>query len=94
MEAERAVRLSDLQGMSEAQRESVLGMLLKHARAPADGRVAELDARIAEFERRYELPSTEMVTEVESGIRKETDDIASWLMLLKVRKRVADYQPG
>jgi hypothetical protein len=94
MEAERAVRVSELQGMSEAQRERVLNMLLKHARAPADGRVAELDARIAEFERRYELPSTEMVTEVESGIRKETDDIASWLMLLKVRKRAADYQPG
>jgi hypothetical protein len=94
MKAERAVRFSDLREMSEAERGRVLDVLVEGARSPANGRIADLDARIAEFERRYELPSTEMVAEVRSGVRKETDDIASWLMLLKVRKRVANHQPG
>ncbi len=94
MKAKRAVRFSDLREMSEAERGRVLGVLVEDARSPVNGRLAELDALIAEFERRYELPSVEMVAEVESGARKETDDIASWLMLLKVRKRAADHQPG
>ncbi len=94
MKAERAVRFSDLRKMSEEERGQVLGALVEEARSPANGRIAELDARIAEFERRYELPSADMVAEIESGTRKETDDIASWLMLIRVRKRVTANQPG
>lgn len=94
MTTRQAISLSDLQDMAPEEREEVLGGLIEGARAPVNGQLTDIDARIAEFERIYELPSDEMVAEVDSGDRKETDEIASWLMLLRVRKRVAAHPAG
>lgn len=94
MATRQTISLSDLRDMSPKEKEEALGDLVEGARAPANGRLTDIDARIAEFERIYELPSDEMVAEVDSGARKETDEIASWLMLLRVRKRVAAHPAG
>lgn len=85
----RRVSLSRLKSEPPKKRDELLSGLVSGAREPANGYADLLDARIAEYERRYELPSAAMVEQVESGALKETDDIASWLMLLKVRNRVA-----
>lgn len=85
----RAVSLSRLKSASPAKRDELLSGLVSGAREPVDGYAERLDARISEFERRYEMTSAEMVERVESGALKETDDVASWLMLIKVRNRAA-----
>ncbi len=84
----RKVSLSRLKSASPNRRDELLSGLVSDAREPVNGYADQLDSRIAEYERRYELTSAEMVEQVESGVLKETDDIASWLMLLKVRNRV------
>lgn len=84
----RSISLARLKSASPNKRDELLSGLVSDARRPANGYVEHLNARIAEYERRYELPSIAMVEQIKSGDLKETDDIASWLMLLKVRKRV------
>lgn len=84
----RPISLSRLKSASPDRRDELLSGLVNDARQPADGYADRLSARIAEYERRYELSSLAMVEQIKSGSLKETDDIASWLMLLKVRKRV------
>jgi hypothetical protein len=86
----RPLSLSRLKSMSPSKREELLSELVSDARGPANGTVDRLSARIAEYERRYELPSLEMVKQVQRGDIEETEDIASWLMLLKVRMRARD----
>ena len=84
----RRVSLSRLKSASPYRRDELLSGLVSGARAPVNGYADRLDGRIAEYERRYELTSAEMVGQVENGALRETDDIASWLMLLNVRNRV------
>ena len=83
----RPLSLSRLKSASPNKRDELLSELVNEARAPANGAVERLSAHIAEYERRYELSSLEMVERVRKGDLEETDDIASWLMLIKVRKR-------
>jgi len=84
----RPISLSRLKSASPNRRDELLAGLVSDARLPANGTADRLTDRIAEYERRYELPSPVMVEMVQSGELKETDDIATWLMLLKVRERV------
>lgn len=81
------ISLSRLKSASPDRRDELLSGLVSDARGPANGYVDRLTARIAEYERSYELSSLAMVEQVSSGYLEETDDIASWIMLLKVRKR-------
>lgn len=83
----RPISLSRLKSASPNRRAELLSGLVRDARRPANGYVDRLTAQIAEYERRYEMPSLVMVERIKRGELKETDDIASWLMLLKVRKR-------
>jgi hypothetical protein len=48
----------------------------------------EIDDEIRAFERRYEITSKQMLAELNEGTRKETADIASWLIALHIRNRV------
>ena len=84
----RRVSLSRLKSASPNRRDQLLSGLVSGAREPVNGYADRLDARIAEYESRYELTSAEMLEQIENGTLKETDDIASWLMLLNVRNRV------
>lgn len=86
------VSLSRLKSASPNRRDELLMDLVSGAREPVNGYADRLDDRIAEYERRYELTSAEMVDRIEHDALKETDDIASWLMLLKVRNRVTTDQ--
>lgn len=84
----RRISLSRLKSASPGERDELLSGLVRGARQPVNGYAGKLDDRIAEYERRYEMPSDEMAERVNNGTLQETDDIASWLMALKVKARV------
>lgn len=71
-----------------------MGGLVAGARASANGEIEKLNAEIREYERRYEISSERMMQELEEGGLKETAEIASWLMRLKIRERIGAAQAG
>ncbi len=82
-----SVRTSELREMSEEERGKVLSSLVQEALAPPNGEAKEmLEAQITEFERRYEVSSSRMMEELAAGKRQETAEIASWLMLIRLRE--------
>lgn len=84
----RSVSFAELREASAEERERLLGDIIEGARGPANGKVGELDAQIAEYERFYEMPTSEMLEKVHSGEMVETEDIAYWMMKVNVRKRL------
>ncbi len=83
------VKLADLKNMPKGEKGRVLGGLVAGARSETNGRSEELDAEIREYERRYEVSSERMLRELEEGKREETAEIASWIMRLRIRERMA-----
>jgi hypothetical protein len=79
------VRSADLALMSTEERDIVLGRLVESATGPRNGQRAEIEARIRRFELRYEIASEQLLTELATGTRKETAEIAEWLFWLRVR---------
>jgi hypothetical protein len=49
----------------------------------------ELAQRVARSERRYEMPSADMLASVRNGACRETADIAEWLLWYQLLRRVA-----
>jgi hypothetical protein len=79
------VKLSDLANMPVADSDRVLGELVRSAKASRNGQRAVLDARIREFEIRYEMSSATMRQQLRDGSLQETAEIARWLMALAAR---------
>lgn len=90
----RTVSFAELREATPEKRKNLLDGLVEEARRPANGKAREIEERIAEFERVYEMPSDEMIREVSEGNLRETDEISSWLMLVNLLKRMQEYQPG
>jgi hypothetical protein len=84
----RAVRFSEIREASPAVRESALAGIIAEAKAPANSSVEALNAEIAEYEKKYALNSTRLLKELSNGEREETEEIISWLMLIRLRERV------
>lgn len=82
------VRLAALYALPPAQREAALRDLLDRALGPANGHLAQVRAQVAEFERRYEMSSAELIRRLERDEQVETDDVAEWLFLLQWLDRV------
>ncbi|MBI3071424.1 MAG: hypothetical protein HYY84_04770 [Deltaproteobacteria bacterium] len=74
--------------MPEPTRNVCLDKLVSRATATPNGQLAELDARIREFEARYEMTSAKMRAAFKKGAIADTSDIAKWLLLLDIRDRV------
>lgn len=89
-----SVSFTDLQNMPPAEKDIALGSLVAAARASANGQADKLDAEIREYERRYEVSSEHMMEQLAEGERKETAEIASWLMRLRIRERMRAAQAG
>ncbi len=83
----RSVSFSEIRKASPERREQLFSELVEGARAPANGRIEEIDARIARFERTHGVSSEDMIRELDEGKRRETEEISSWLMLLNLRER-------
>lgn len=89
-----AIKMSEFRTMSEEEREEAVGRLVEAAYGPPNGQVEDLETRIRKFEFRYETSSERMREELLRGQRKETADIASWLMLLKLRENIGFPKPA
>lgn len=83
-------RISDqaLKAMPEAQRAEAMLKLVRDARAVPNGELKEVNERIADFERRFDIDSERMRAEVSEGARREDWEICQWLMLMKRRSRL------
>ncbi len=83
--AQLEIKLKALSEMSPREREETLSALVKGAILPRNGQTSRLDARIREFEVRFEMTSTELHERLRAGNLKETAEIAKWLFLLEAR---------
>lgn len=88
-----SVRMSDLRELSKEERSAAIDKLVDAAYGPPNGLLEDLEARIRKFEFRYETSSERMRKELLEGERKETADIASWLMLLRLRENIGLREP-
>ena len=80
------VRMSDMHAMTEAERRMTLNDLADAAMAPRTAAQAKaLDARLAEFEVRYEMSSADMLRGLADGKVRDTADIAKWAILARLR---------
>lgn len=83
-----AVRFSEIRQASPDMRKVALAGIIAEARMPANGSVKALDAQIAEYERKYGLSSDLLLKELSNNQRQETEEILSWLMLIRLRERI------
>ena len=75
--------------MTDAERDGIVQELVEVRRRPPNGELDHLAAEIREYERRYEVSTAQMMRELREGKRKETAEIASWLISVRLRDRIA-----
>ncbi|MEK7401439.1 MAG: hypothetical protein AABZ80_03655 [Gemmatimonadota bacterium] len=74
--------------MSESERERLLDSAFAWSPEALSNYLALIDARLREYERRYELPSSELGEALAHGLR-ETADVSAWLFWAHVRADLA-----
>ena len=84
----RAVRFSEIREASPAMREMALAGIIARAKAPANGGLEAISSQIAAYERKYGVDSAQLLEDLSTGEREETEEILSWLMLIRLRDRV------
>lgn len=82
------IKFSEIRRMTSEAKSAALAGIAAQSRAPANGGVTALEAEIAEYEKKYGLDSDRLLQELASGEREETEEILSWLMLLRIKDRV------
>jgi hypothetical protein len=90
----RTVKFSEIREASPGMKRAALAGIIAEARTPANGSVESLNAEIAGYEERFALSSEELLEELYSGEREESEEILSWLMLIRLRDRVESNRPG
>lgn len=84
------VSMSDLGRMTEGEKEESFAALVNAARTNGHGAVHMTEARIKEFEVRYEMSSAALLKGLSEGTVRETAEVAEWLFLLSVRQRYVE----
>ncbi len=84
----RVVKFSEIKKASPGMRKAVLAGIVAEAKAPANGGVEDVGAEIAKYEERHGVTSSQLLEELSSGGREETEEILSWLMLIRLRDRI------
>ena len=82
------IAFSDLRNMTEEERSRVIAAALQEPPEAIDNYLLVLDARLREFEHRYELPTSALSGSLASGRLHETADIASWLFWAKLKDNI------
>ena len=81
-----SLRLSELAGLSEAERDRRLAALVAETRKPVSlEAICALDKRIAAFEAQHGITSAVMRQQLAAGTRKETYAVCQWLMAIALR---------
>ncbi len=78
------VRLDQIKGRSDEELKAKVREEIKTLLTPnteeAEAHIAELKVRMTEYERRYEMPSAQMIAELEAGKIRHTHEIGLWAM--------------
>jgi hypothetical protein len=82
------IKFSEIREASPGMGEAALSGIIAQAKAPANGGIRDLEVQIAEYEERYGVSSQQMLEELSSGEREETEELLDWLMLIRLRERV------
>lgn len=69
-------------------REAALAGIISLSKAPENGGVRELESQIANYEESFGVSSERMLEELASGEREETEELLSWLMLIRIKERL------
>lgn len=86
----KSLRLSDLAGLSEDDRNRKLSELIAETREPATAeQMAAVDARIAAFEAQHGMTSEVMERRLHAGEIRETYAVCQWLMALDMQRRAS-----
>jgi len=80
------LKLADYAALNDEEAEEVLAELENAVMAPRNGQLAIMNARIRDFETRYEMSSAQMLERLRAGAMKETAEIVKWLNLLDARE--------
>ena len=84
----KRIKDSELRKLSEAEREAKLVDLIAQTRAPLNGEVAELSAKIARLATKLGVTADTVRDDVASGAVSETEGVCHLLMLLNLRNRL------
>lgn len=79
------IRSADLGTMSEAELARVLDAAMTPSPEALASYLAELDTRIQVYERRYEIPSSDLPAALARHLFPETADISRWMFWVNVR---------
>ena len=92
----KRIKDGELRNLSEADREERLGKLVAETRAPLNGEVVELSARIARLAGKLGINADTVRDDVATGAVQETEDVCHLLMLLNLRNRLESLtaRPG
>jgi hypothetical protein len=80
------VNSADLSRMSETDRARAFGL------ASPDTRIVylkQVEAKLRDFEERYEMPSSELPKALETGQVRETGEVSQWRFWTYVRSQLA-----
>lgn len=67
---------------------------LEESKTHVNERRAKLEATIAEYERRYGFPSSEIHDRIEAGTLHETYDVCQWIFEVNALDRLNNRQNG
>ncbi len=79
------MKLQAFSSMSPDERRKAVSEMAAVAQGAPNGHMGPIDARLAEFEARYEMTTAAMIAAFKAGKVQDTADIAAWLVLARVR---------
>ena len=85
---------SALSVLSRKERGRLLDIAFSQSPRQIEAYLLILAARLRVFERRYEMPSTNLTEAMRSGAIRETREVRLWLSLVKLQQGILAEQTG
>jgi hypothetical protein len=79
------MKLKTLASMPPEKKRQAVASLVTASLGPPNGQLKDLEARLAVFEGKYGMTTSEMLSAFRAGHLDDSADIAQWLVFAKVR---------
>lgn len=79
------MKLRTLAEMSPQKKRETVASLVSASMGPPNGQMTNVQARLAEFEKKYGMSTDAMVAAFRAGRLDDTADVAQWLVFSKAR---------
>ncbi len=79
------MKLQAFAKMSADEKRDAVADIAAASMGPPNGQMEPINAKLAAFEARYEMTTTEMIASFKAGKLADTADIAQWLVLARAR---------